>query len=210
MFNVRLFAAPTMPARLLPFFIVFAAAGLGACATANGPSGLTTTPRPSAPMLAPSRAAQPPVETPQAATPQSSPRFVYRGGKEGTYAPSPYWTGHGQAPQAAAPQQPHRYYDPVPQPVAAASAPAYVPAPQPARRPAFAQPSAAPVAAPPQAQGPAPVQMINGQRVVEVRSGDTLFSIARQQRVSMSGLMQANRLASVKLMPGQRLVLPRS
>lgn len=215
-----------MPARPLTLLALLTATCLGACATGPSPSGLTTSnPRPAAPLLPAMR--QPQQQSGEVAArelpPPPEPRIVYRGGRDGSYAPSPYWSGQGPPPPgyAAAPsqQQPQRYYDPVPQQHVAAQPPAAYPPPAPTYAPppaAYAPvppqvyaPAPPPAASPSVATAPAAVRVVNGQRIVDVRPGDTLFSIAKQHRVSMSGLMQANRLASVKLMPGQQLVLPR-
>ena len=44
---------------------------------------------------------------------------------------------------------------------------------------------------------------------VTVQAGDTLYGIANRHRVSVSALMQANKLSSATIVPGQQLVLPR-
>lgn len=48
-----------------------------------------------------------------------------------------------------------------------------------------------------------------GQRTIVAEPGDTLYSLSRKHRVSMSALMDANRLRSPAVQPGDRLVLPR-
>lgn len=48
----------------------------------------------------------------------------------------------------------------------------------------------------------------DGRRIVTVRPGDTLYSISRQQGVSMQDLMSANRLSTTAVHAGQTLVLP--
>lgn len=55
------------------------------------------------------------------------------------------------------------------------------------------------------AQAPAP----SGANVVEVAPGDTLLKIANRHRVSVAALMAANRLASLDVQPGQRLIIPK-
>jgi len=42
-----------------------------------------------------------------------------------------------------------------------------------------------------------------------VRPGESLYDIARHHRVSVAGLIQANRLPSTMVSPGQQLVIPR-
>lgn len=44
--------------------------------------------------------------------------------------------------------------------------------------------------------------------VIEVKPGDTLYGIATRHRVSVAGIMKANNLASERIAPGQRLLLP--
>ncbi len=44
--------------------------------------------------------------------------------------------------------------------------------------------------------------------IVLVKADDTLLKIAEQHRVSVSALMAANRLQSLKVTPGQQLVIP--
>ena len=48
----------------------------------------------------------------------------------------------------------------------------------------------------------------DGRKHIVVRPGDTLYSISRQQGVSMQDLMAANKLASPNLSAGQTLLLP--
>ena len=60
------------------------------------------------------------------------------------------------------------------------------------------------VAAPPAA--PAPV--VPDAAIIEVQAGDTLFGIARRHKVSVAGLMQANKITSPTIAPGQKLLLP--
>lgn len=47
------------------------------------------------------------------------------------------------------------------------------------------------------------------QRTVVAENGDTLYSLSRKHHVSMAALMEANRLRSPVIQPGDRLVLPR-
>lgn len=63
------------------------------------------------------------------------------------------------------------------------------------------RPTGAPVTAhaPPRPAGP---------HVVEVREGDTLFSISRSHRVPLHDIVVANRLTSDRIDVGQRLVIP--
>jgi hypothetical protein len=44
--------------------------------------------------------------------------------------------------------------------------------------------------------------------VIEVQEGDTLYSLSRRHHVSVAALIDANRLPSINLQPGQRLMLP--
>lgn len=54
-----------------------------------------------------------------------------------------------------------------------------------------------------------PVTTVPGQgHLIEVQQGDTLSSIARQYRVSISELMTVNNLQSPILRPGQKIALP--
>lgn len=53
-----------------------------------------------------------------------------------------------------------------------------------------------------------PVTAADGQRMILVRPGDTLYSIARQHGVTVAGLAAVNRLASSNVSAGQTLVLP--
>jgi nucleoid-associated protein YgaU len=46
------------------------------------------------------------------------------------------------------------------------------------------------------------------RRTVEVQKGDTLHGLSLQHHVSVNALMAANGLASAKIVPGQKLVLP--
>ena len=56
---------------------------------------------------------------------------------------------------------------------------------------------------------PVPVSSVAGQgHSIEVQQGDTLSSIARQYRVSISELMSLNNLQSPIVRPGQRIALP--
>ena len=59
--------------------------------------------------------------------------------------------------------------------------------------------SAAPTASPRLPQGP---------NVVQVREGDTLYSISRNHRVPLHDIVVANRLTSDRIEVGQRLVIP--
>jgi LysM repeat protein len=43
---------------------------------------------------------------------------------------------------------------------------------------------------------------------VEVKEGDTLYSIAKQHRVTVASLVDANRLSRLTIVPSQRLVVP--
>ena len=72
-----------------------------------------------------------------------------------------------------------------------------------AERPGTERPKAA--APPSKAHDPKPA----GANVVEVAEGDTLLKIATRHKVSVSALMSANRLASLSVEPGQRLVIPK-
>ena len=57
----------------------------------------------------------------------------------------------------------------------------------------------------PQPQAPL---MPNGPRVVQVREGDTLYSISRTHRVPLHDIVVANRLTSDRIEIGQRIVIP--
>jgi LysM repeat protein len=48
----------------------------------------------------------------------------------------------------------------------------------------------------------------DGRKLIVVRPGDTLYSISRQQGISIQDLMTANRLTGPTLSAGQTLVLP--
>lgn len=63
--------------------------------------------------------------------------------------------------------------------------------------------SAAPAARP---QAPALNQQ--GPHVVQVREGDTLYSISRTHRVPLHDIVVANRLTSDRIEVGQRIVIP--
>ena len=80
-----------------------------------------------------------------------------------------------------------------------ASAP---PAPQPAARPVASAPTAAPAAVPAVPAKP------GGPRVVVVGPDDTLTGISGRHRTSIAAIMAANNLASPRIVPGQRLVIP--
>ena len=45
-------------------------------------------------------------------------------------------------------------------------------------------------------------------RVVEVKPGDTLYSIARRHSLKVEQLMDANSLSSTNIQVGQKLTLP--
>ena len=65
--------------------------------------------------------------------------------------------------------------------------------------------------APRQAAATTPTSVVPGpgQRTIVAEPGDTLYSLSRKHRVSMAALMEANRLRSPVVQPGDRLVLPR-
>lgn len=69
------------------------------------------------------------------------------------------------------------------------------------------QPTHVPASARP-ATAPAKTAPIAHDNTIEVQPGDTLSSIARQHRVSISELMSVNNLQSPVLRPGQRISLP--
>lgn len=50
---------------------------------------------------------------------------------------------------------------------------------------------------------------VAGQRSVVVQPGDTLYTLSGRYRVSMAAMMEANRMRSPVVQPGQILVLPR-
>lgn len=64
--------------------------------------------------------------------------------------------------------------------------------------------SAAPTAQPQQAAPRPP----HGPHVIQVREGDTLYSISRTHRVPLHDIVVANRLTSDRIEVGQRLVIP--
>lgn len=68
--------------------------------------------------------------------------------------------------------------------------------------------AAAPYQPPTAAQPSTPVHMPRGS--VLVQPGDTLYGLSRRHGVSISALMDANKLTSLTLMPGQVLKLPAS
>ena len=53
-----------------------------------------------------------------------------------------------------------------------------------------------------------PVVAANGQRTIIVRTGDTLYSLARYHGVTVAALADANGLTSTAVRTGQTLVLP--
>ncbi len=50
---------------------------------------------------------------------------------------------------------------------------------------------------------------LSSNKVIVVREGDTLYSIARQHEVTISQLFAVNGLVSDQLRPGQHIVIPR-
>lgn len=92
-------------------------------------------------------------------------------------------TDLGSAPTPPAPV----YREPIERPYQPA-VPAYQPHPQPTHR----------------SYAPAPA---TNRHIV--RPGDTLYGISRRYNVSVAGLIQANRLPSTAVYPGQSLVIPR-
>lgn len=85
---------------------------------------------------------------------------------------------------------------------------AYAPAPQPAAEKPPVVWHATP--RPPQRPGYMGAQAygLGSARTVDVREGDTLYSIARTYNVTVASLVDTNRLKSIAIYPGQRLVLP--
>lgn len=67
-----------------------------------------------------------------------------------------------------------------------------------------------PPRAPLPASAPAVTGSLGAGRLVEVQQGDTLYSIARRNNVSVAALVDANRLTSPSIQAGQRLALPAS
>lgn len=61
---------------------------------------------------------------------------------------------------------------------------------------------------PPHGAPPPPILANNGQRIVAVRPGDTLYSLSRQYGVSVAALAEHNRLTTTAIHSGQTLVLP--
>ncbi|HAW45570.1 MAG TPA: N-acetylmuramoyl-L-alanine amidase AmiB, partial [Sutterella sp.] len=57
----------------------------------------------------------------------------------------------------------------------------------------------------------APATQKTSSKVVRytVRSGDTVFSIAKRYRVSISAIKRANRMKTFDIRPGQKLIIPR-
>jgi len=53
-----------------------------------------------------------------------------------------------------------------------------------------------------------PPQAPHGPQIVEVREGDTLFSLSRRYDVPVGDIVAANRLSSDRIAIGQRLVIP--
>ena len=116
-------------------------------------------------------------------------------------SPQSYNTGRGNVPQGdrmAALPPPQREHGTN----AYGASPPLRQQPQQTYVPASARPATAPVKAVPVTAGAAPGNSI------EVQPGDTLSSIAKQHRVSISELMSVNNLASPILRPGQRISLP--
>jgi murein DD-endopeptidase MepM/ murein hydrolase activator NlpD len=136
-------------------------------------------------------------------------------GSQGQYSQGQYSSGDAYSPSRSGrastmeraelppPQQPAAdTYRPSYSPPPSQSAPSrsgyqsgYVPPIEP-RQPAYQQPSysAAPAAG-------------TGDKI-EVRQGDTLYSLSRRHNVSIAELMSANNLSSPSLKPGQTLYLP--
>lgn len=57
---------------------------------------------------------------------------------------------------------------------------------------------------------PPPVVSASGQRMIVVRPGDTLYSLARHHGVSVAALAEYNRLTSNSIHAGQTLALPQA
>jgi hypothetical protein len=118
---------------------------------------------------------------------------IYRGGRDPVSGRAPGWgtppagfDNRASQPQAAQPQ-----YQGQP--------PAYVPG---------ASAPGAPVYAPSGGAAMPSAGSGNGPRTVDVRPGQSLASIAAENRVSIASLMQANKLRDAYVIPGQQLVIP--
>ncbi len=89
---------------------------------------------------------------------------------------------------------------PTPTPTSALPTPTHTPTPTPTRTPTLATPTSTPTYA------PTPGQTI----IYVVRTGDTLYSIARRFGVSVQLLAQVNNIANPRyIWVGQRLIIPR-
>lgn len=119
----------------------------------------------------------------------------------GTYVPPSSRSSNGvemgALPEPSGPSSPPPSYRP-PSYGAAPSQPAYSPP-----RTAYRAPEPPPVAAPQRLTGPAP-----SGGAIEVQRGDTLYSLARANNVTVKELMAANGLTSPMIRPGQSLRLP--
>lgn len=128
------------------------------------------------------------------AAPAAATGYNYRGGRDPA-------TGKADIAEGAAgkPDTPPNVRAVKSQPIAAAAKPITKPASTAA---APSTPATAPAAtAPPQAA------TVNG-RVAIVAKGDTLHGISLKNGVSVKTIMTANNLASSKIFPGQKLIIP--
>lgn len=114
--------------------------------------------------------------------PTSAPRNTYRGGRDPVTGRAAQWPPAAPAAESATVSQ---------------------------------LPPAAPYAMAPPPMPPAPAPSAQGYGTahpgtasVEVRTGDTLYRIARAHNVTVPQLMQANGLASESIRVGQRLTIP--
>ena len=134
----------------------------------------------------------------------------------------------GAPVEAAQPPASPYSYNPAPQgPTAAAEPPAPVRLsglPEPVSRQPEPRRSDVPAQRanePPRRDAPAPIRSagsianpspapVSDQATVEVKSGDTVYGIAKRHHVSIAELMSANNLSTPMIRPGQKLVLPTS
>ncbi len=93
-------------------------------------------------------------------------------------------------------------------PAAAYSPPASYAPPAASARPAPYVPTREPASS--RAVAPAPIATTEKGEAIEIKPGDTLYGIAKQNKVSLSSLMQVNGLSSPALKPGQTLYLPKT
>jgi hypothetical protein len=177
----------------VPLVLALALAGCSS-SKLSGPSWNLTGGKGATPI--PERSINP--NPPQAAglpAPERQPP-IYRGGRDPVSGRAPGWgtppagfDNRSSQPPSAQPSssQPYQSQPPAYNPGAVApGAPVYSPG-------GAAMPTAAPG---------------YGPRTVDVRPGQSLASIAADNRVSIASLMQANKLRDAYVIPGQQLVIP--